>query len=142
MANMATAIAQWVVILAVTISAFLMGARVESYVFPVAKVQVTAGYWDGDDYVFSGFITKYRLCEFKGMFFKDTRRNSEYIVRLPPRSSESDPDMSRPTGDSIFVEWRMLKPEPGALIEMSAEHRCHDLWNTWTALGTMRIPPR
>ena len=140
MVTIATAVAQWVVILAVTITVFLSGARIESLIYPVAKVQVTDGYWDGDDYVFRGFITKNRLCEFKGMFFKDTRRNTEYIVKFPPRSSEGDPDVSRPTGDSVFVEWRMIKPQPGALVVMSGEHRCHDLWNTWTELGTMRIP--
>lgn len=108
--------------------------------FPVAKVEITRGYWDGDDYVMEGFLDKYRSCEFLGMTWRHFRTGLEYNVTTPRRPSGQA--VSRPAVDNQpFINWRMIDaPKHGGLFNIYAQHRCHELWDTFTELGSTTIP--
>ena len=130
------------VVVAVVFAAMMFGATWSGILFPVAHIEITGGEWKGKDYVMSGFIDKYRSCEFIGMTWRDTSNGHEYTVKTPRRPPNQTASRPAESGQ-LFVDWRMIEAPPGGgQFNIYTHHRCHDLWDTFTKAGSTIIPGR
>lgn len=128
-------------IVVLTIFGFMMTASTwTGILFPVAHIEITGGEWDGDDYVMSGFLDKYRSCEYLGMTWRDQSDGLEYTVKTPRRPPNQT--VSRPAEDGqLFENWRMINaPKTGGEFKVYTHHRCHELWDTFSTAGAVIIP--
>lgn len=129
-----------VIIFFVVFGLMMTASTWSSLLFPVAKVTVTKGEWVGNNYVIHGVLDKYRGCEFVGMTMRDDRtgKELEFVTPLRPPGQTS----SRPAVDNQpFEDWVVVNPPAhGARVNMFTHHKCHELWDTFSHVGTFDIP--
>lgn len=122
------------------LSLFLVfGARLEAQLFPVSSVMVNSAYWQNDEYVINGVFWKARDCEFKGAVYIDRLTKKQHKITYPEDTSEADDSVSRPIGEYQFFNWALSNPREGAAVDIYSNHRCHQLWDTFSHSGTFRI---
>lgn len=131
-----------VIIFFVVFGLMMTASTWSSLLFPVAKITVTGGYWEGNNYVISGVLDKYRGCEFVGMTMRDAQTGREFTFTTPQRPPGQT--SSRPAVEAQpFEDWIVVDPPAhGARVNMFTHHKCHELWDTFSAVGSFDISPK
>ena len=139
-------VAQFIILVMVTIVIFTVGPRVETLLFPViTRFEIPSGaifkHPDGSTEI-SGILVKARgecepvqgsLTVFTEEFNNDTTHPAKEIrVEFEP----GDKWNSRPAGSQYFGPWRLVPPGPplGPALMIRIKHKCHPFWETETVL--------
>ena len=114
-----------------------VASHIEPLFFPVVMNFVTtSGASLEAGYTIQGYMNKVRDCEFIAVTVMDQDK-----VSLPMKFKDNPKDdrENRPTGSQPFGPWVIQLRKESYDLKLTAIHKCHPMWTTATALGTINV---